>query len=83
MTRAHTILALLAATGAASRSELVVDTGWGIAETNSVLDRLIADGQVVPYPAAGNNHAHRSSKLLCLPADRAQALNSPEARRAA
>lgn len=67
------ILSLLAASGAASRAELVQDTGWGIPETNAVVDRLMASGQVVPFPTMGNNHSHRAAKLLCLPAEREEA----------
>ena len=77
MTHEDIVLKLLAAAGAASRAELVQDTGWGIPETNAVVDRLMASGRVVPFPTAGNNHAHRASKLFCLPPTRAEALKRP------
>lgn len=82
MTRDDIILRLLAASGAISRSDLVQDTGWGITETNAVVDALLAAGKVVPFPGVGNNHRHGSSKLLCLPAVRAEALHrTPEVHR--
>jgi hypothetical protein len=66
------VLRLLDLSGAASRADLVLDTGWGIVETNAVVDRLMAAGEVVPFPAEGNN-VHRA-RLLCRPAVRAQHL---------
>lgn len=71
MSREEIVLRLLA-TGAASRSDLVLDTGWGIEETNAVVDRLLADQRVAFYPRAGNTR--KTAKFLCLPALRAEAL---------
>lgn len=76
MQREDMVLRLLDLSGAASRSDLVLDTGWGIVETNAIVDRLMAAGQVVPFPAEGNN-VHRS-RMLCRPAVRAQRLAGRE-----
>ena len=67
------VLRLLDVSGAASRADLVQDTGWGIVETNAVVDRLIAAGEVVPYPMDGNN-VHRA-RMLCRPAKRDEVLS--------
>lgn len=71
MTREHAILMLLA-TSPASRGELVQDTGWGILETNAVIDKLLVEQKVVFFPRAGNTRT--SAKALCLPAARTEAL---------
>lgn len=74
MTHDETILRLIATDGVASRSALVLDTGWGIPETNAVVDRLMAEGKVVAFPCYGNNRHHGAGKMLCLPETRAEAL---------